>query len=51
MNDAQVGLLVAVPMIAAMAVTLHRAGALGGAGAVSAVAMAVGFGAVLFFSQ
>lgn len=51
MNDAQTGLLVAVAMIIAMAVTLNRTGVLGRAGAVVAVVMAAAFAAVLFFSQ
>lgn len=51
MNDAQIGLLITVPLIGAMALTLNRAGALGTTGAIAAVALAATFAAVLFFSQ
>jgi hypothetical protein len=51
MNDAQIGLLITVPLIGAMALTLNRAGALGTTAAIAAVALAAIFAAVLFFSQ
>ena len=51
MKDAQIGLLVATPLIAAVAITLHRAGALGRSGAVMAVTLSVAIAAMLFLSH
>jgi hypothetical protein len=51
MSDAQVGLLVATPLIAGFAVALHRMGALRRSGAITAVAMSVAIAVVLLVTQ
>jgi hypothetical protein len=51
LKDAQIGLIVATPLIAAVAIALHRAGALGRSGAVAAVATSVAIAAMLFLSH
>jgi hypothetical protein len=51
MSDAQVGLLVATPIIVIFALALYRMGVLRLSGAIAAVAMSVAIGAVLFFTQ
>lgn len=51
MTDAQVGLLVAAPVIVGFALMLYRMGVLQGAGTLSAVGMSVAIAAVLFFGQ
>lgn len=51
MSDAQIGLLVATPVIIGFALMLYRMGVLQGAGTVSAVAASVAIAAVLFLGQ
>ncbi|RAI36826.1 hypothetical protein [Rhodoplanes roseus] len=51
MNDAQLGLLVATPIIVVFAIALRRMGALRTTGAVAAVAASLAIAAVLFFTQ
>jgi len=51
MTDAQIGLLVATPVIIGFALMLYRMGVLQGAGTVSAVGASVVIAAVLFFGQ
>lgn len=51
MTDAQIGLLVATPVIIAFALTLYRMGVLQRGGTVSAVAASVVIAAVLFLGQ
>ena len=51
MTDAQIGLLVATPVIIGFASMLYRMGVLQGAGTVSAVGASVVIAAVLFFGQ
>ncbi|NVO15048.1 MAG: hypothetical protein HXX10_13520 [Rhodoplanes sp.] len=51
MNDAQVGLLVATPIVVVFAVALRRMGAVRTTGAIVAVVASVVIAAVLFFSQ
>lgn len=51
MNDAQIGLLVATPIIIIFAIALNKMGALKKGGAVTAVAMAVGIAAVLMLDK
>ena len=51
MNDAQVGLLFATPIIAGFALALHWMGALRRSGVVAAVSLSVIIAAVLFFTQ
>lgn len=51
MNDAQVGLLIATPIICGFALALRHMGALRTSGAVAAVILSVAIAAVLFFSQ
>ncbi len=51
MTDAQIGLLVATPVIIGFALMLYRMGVLQGAGTLSAVGASVIIAAVLFFGQ
>lgn len=51
MNDAQLGLLVATPIIIVFAIALRRMGALRTTGAVAAVVLSVVIAAVLFLTQ
>lgn len=51
MRDAQIGLLIATPLIAAVAIVLHRAGALGLSGAVIAIGASVAIATMLFLSH
>ena len=51
MRDAQIGLLIATPLVAAIAVALHRAGALSRAGAAVAIGMSITIALVLFLSH
>ena len=51
MTDAQIGLLVATPVIIGFALMLYRMGVLQGAGTVSAVGASVVIAAVLLFGQ
>jgi hypothetical protein len=51
MSDAQVGLLVATPIIVIFALALYRMGVLRLSGTIAAVAMSVAIGVVLFFTQ
>ncbi len=51
MTDAQVGLMVAAPVIIGFALMLYRMGVLQGAGTLSAVAASVAIATVLFFGQ
>jgi hypothetical protein len=51
MNDAQIGLLVATPLIVVFALVLWRMGALRASGAITAVLASVAIAAVLFLTQ
>ncbi|PZU21164.1 MAG: hypothetical protein DI589_15580 [Shinella sp.] len=51
MSDAQIGLLVATPIIIGFALMLYRMGVLQRAGTLSAVVTSVAIAAVLFVSQ
>ncbi|MBK5962467.1 hypothetical protein CCR97_30390 [Rhodoplanes elegans] len=51
MTDAQLGLMVATPIIIVFAIALRRMGAVRTTGAVVAVAASVVIAAVLFFTQ
>ncbi|MEK1854544.1 MAG: hypothetical protein AAAC48_22455 [Phyllobacterium sp.] len=51
MTDAQVGLIVATPMIIVFAIALNRMGVLQRAGAMTAVIFSVAIAAVLFLNQ
>ena len=51
MSDAQVGLLVATPIIVIFALALYRMGVLRLSGTIAAVAMSVAIGVVLCFTQ
>jgi hypothetical protein len=51
MRDAQVGLLIATPLILIMAAVLYRAGALRLSSMILADAMAIAIAMVLFFSH
>ncbi|MCD6070776.1 MAG: hypothetical protein K0S42_1292 [Microvirga sp.] len=51
MSDAQVGLLMATPLIIIFAVMLHRMGVLRATGTITAVTMSVVIAAILFFTQ
>jgi hypothetical protein len=51
MSDAQVGLLVATPIIVVFALALYRMGVLRLSGTITAVAMSVAIGIALFFTQ
>jgi hypothetical protein len=51
MNDAQVGLIVATPIIVGFAVLFYRMGVLQRMGAVSAVLASVAIASVLFLNQ
>ncbi|MFC1460493.1 hypothetical protein ACETIH_28045 [Microvirga arabica] len=51
MSDAQVGLVMATPLIVIFAVMLYRMGVLRPAGTVTAVTMSVVIAAVLFLTQ
>ncbi|WP_187144458.1 hypothetical protein [Microvirga massiliensis] len=51
MSDAQVGLLVATPIIVIFALALYRMGVLRLSGTITAVAMSVAIGIALFFTQ
>lgn len=51
MTDAQIGLVVAAPVIIGFALMLYRMGVLQGAGTLSAVGASIVIAAVLFFGQ
>ncbi len=51
MTDAQVGLVLAAPLIVIFAVMLYRMGVLRLTGTISAVAMSVAIAVVLFLTQ
>lgn len=51
MTDAQIGLLVAAPVIIGFALMLYRMGVLQGAGTLSAVGASIAIAAVLFLGQ
>lgn len=51
MSDAQVGLVMATPLIVIFAVMLNRMGVLRPTGTIAAVTMSVVIAAVLFFTQ
>ncbi len=51
MTDAQVGLVLATPLIVIFAVMLYRMGVLRLTGTISAVAMSVAIAVVLFLTQ
>jgi hypothetical protein len=51
MRDAQVGLLIATPLVMAMAAVLYRAGALRLSSMIIADVMAIAIALVLFFSH
>jgi hypothetical protein len=51
MNDAQLGLVVATPLIVAFAVALRRVGALRTSGMIAAAALSAIIAIVLFFTQ
>ena len=51
MSDAQMGLIVATPVIVVFAVMLRRMGVLGTTGAVAAVTASVAIAAALFLTQ
>jgi hypothetical protein len=50
MNDAQIGLLVATPIIIVFAIALRQMGALRTTGAIAAILVSILIGVVLFFS-
>lgn len=50
LRPAQIGLLIATPAIIAVAIMLHRRGALATSGALAVTAAAVAAAALLFFS-
>jgi hypothetical protein len=51
LRDAQIGLLIAVPLIAAVTVLLYRAGALPFGGAVAAIVISAATAAMLFLTH
>ncbi|WP_139165580.1 hypothetical protein [Microvirga guangxiensis] len=51
MSDAQVGLVMATPLIIIFAIMLYRMGVLRPTGTITAVTMSVVIAAVLFFTQ
>lgn len=51
MSDAQIGLVVATPIIIGFAIVLYRMGVLQRGGTVSAVVASVAIAAVLFLNQ
>jgi hypothetical protein len=51
MSDAQVGLMMATPLIIIFAIMLHRMGVLRLTGTIAAVTMSVVIAAALFFTQ
>ena len=51
MSDAQLGLVVATPIIVVFALALYRMGVLRLSGTLTAVAMSIVIGAVLYFTQ
>jgi hypothetical protein len=51
MTDAQVGLVMATPLIIIFAIMLHRMGVLRLSGTITAVSMSVAIATVLFLTQ